>query len=152
MFGSAGTRCPVDEVGHQQPLWPSPSLTPTPGCLDYVWVSRGNHWAVSATLDMPYRYGRDPRTDVVDEIRQEEGPASAAPGLNGPPPLASGEEGHGHAYEGDGGQAHEAVLSAAAGGLGMAGRPPVWRLRPLPDAEWPSDHLAVGAELRLLKA
>lgn len=117
-----------------------------------MWVSRGHHWAVSATLDMPYRYGRDPRTDVLDEVRQEERAASDTPGLNGTPPLASGEEEGMHLYKGVGAEAGGAVLSAAAGGLGMAGRPPVWRLRPLPDAEWPSDHLAVGAELRLLKA
>lgn len=40
----------------QPPPSPSPSLIPPPpkGCLDYLWLSRGGHWAVAGTLDLPY--------------------------------------------------------------------------------------------------
>ncbi|KXZ45485.1 hypothetical protein GPECTOR_54g226 [Gonium pectorale] len=134
------------------------------GCLDYVWVSRG-HWALSATLDMPYRYGNDPYTDELDKdaVRQREDAAAAPASVAAPVGAASGGSGLraagvGAASGGTGAgvpaaappTAAEAAMAATSLDLGMAGRGPVWELPPQPNAEWPSDHIAVGAELILL--
>ncbi|GLC52322.1 hypothetical protein PLESTB_000616300 [Pleodorina starrii] len=116
-----------------------------------------------ATLDMPYRYGSDPRTD--DGSGDGGGAARWTPP---PPPADSGHDDDGAADggggSGDGGsQGGAAAVPSGGGGgggdgdggggplsLGMSDRPPVWEMPALPNAEWPSDHVAVGAELLLL--
>lgn len=119
------------------PLWTAPA-----GCLDYIWCSRG-HWAVEATLDLPYTYSPDPRYDVLQE-EPEAGPGQDGQGRGGR------EEGRGGAARGLPPAAGGAAGSCEEGLLGMAGWPGVGLLPELPTAQWPSDHLAVGARLRLL--
>ncbi|PNH11849.1 CCR4-NOT transcription complex subunit 6-like [Tetrabaena socialis] len=144
------------------------------GGIDYVFVSRG-HWAVSCTLDMPYRYGRDPRTDELDKdakAQREEAERTAAEQMAAagqsytcggrsaqPPRPAGGGAAAALPPAGPGVAAAaatappveaEAAMAAADLELGMAGRGPVWDLSLQPNPEWPSDHLAVGAELLLL--
>ncbi|KAG2492550.1 hypothetical protein HYH03_009213 [Edaphochlamys debaryana] len=100
-------------------------------CLDYIWVSRGR-WAITAVLDMPYTYGSDPRLD---------GQAAGEDARAGSDARES-EEGLG-AEGGRGGFRGDAVGA-------RSGARPVRHVPPIPDASWPSDHLAIGVELRLV--
>ncbi|KAG2446346.1 hypothetical protein HXX76_000933 [Chlamydomonas incerta] len=158
------------------------------GCLDYVWLSRGGHWAVSGTLALPYTYGPDPQQDgLVGAVRaasrraaaslqpgdgrdrrrggaggavgavvgggldthtddEQEGSGALGSGAVGPgaevTPGAQGLQGPGVATAAAGAQAQVATVAAHAASAATC---PV-----MPNATFPSDHWAVGAELVLL--
>ncbi|PNW77057.1 hypothetical protein CHLRE_10g420512v5 [Chlamydomonas reinhardtii] len=135
------------------------------GCLDYLWLSRGGHWAVAGTLDLPYTYGPDPRGDgLVGAV----GAGSRAAGMQQQRQHGAGgrqrRDGSGggcgagdpgtdtedDAAAEEGGALGKVVAAADAAAACGAAVSAAACCPVMPNATFPSDHWAVGAELVLL--
>ncbi len=122
----------VQGVGCEPPL--TTRTSSFDGVLDYLFLSAG-HFEVQETLEMPYPQQQRQQQRQKQQQQGRDGGGGGGSGGSSP----SGRRGRG------GSPQPAAAVAQAPGSVSGSQFPPA------PNAVYPSDHLAVGAKLKLLK-